>query len=180
MAARILPTPEQLRELLRYEPDTGKLFWLPRPREMFTKDRLHLSWNSRHAGKEAFTASNRGYKVGRVFDLIHQGHRIAWAVHFGEWPAGLIDHIDGNRSDNRICNLREATQSENGMNRGATRANSSGLKGAAWSEKYGKWESRIKAAGKAKFLGYFDTAEEAHGAYVKAVSTHHGEFARTE
>lgn len=178
MTKQILPTPEELRQLLRYEPETGKLFWKERPREMFTRDRLHLSWNSKNAGKEAFTASNRGYRVGRIFDVMQQGHRVVWAVYYGEWPDALVDHINGNKSDNRIDNLRAATKSENGMNRGATRANLVGLKGASWNEKYGKWESRIKAEGRAVFLGYFDTPEEAHAAYASAVTKYHGEFAR--
>lgn len=88
-----------------------------------------------------------------------------------------VDHINGNKLDNRKINLRVCTHAENLRNRGATKANKSGLKGAYWSKQRGKWYSEIKVGGKKKYLGVFATAEEAHKAFLMAASEFHGEFA---
>ena len=74
------PTPEQCRALLRYEPETGRLFWLPRPESMFTAGWHQRSWNTRYAGQEAFTATLDGYKKGAMFDRVLYAHHVAWAV----------------------------------------------------------------------------------------------------
>jgi len=182
MTKKSLPTPEELRQLLRYEPDTGKLYWKERPASMFNGDR-ELSakkWNSRFAGKEAFnTVNDRGYLTGLIFCRAHKSHRIAWAVFYGRWPSDQIDHINGNKQDNRILNLREATQSENKRNTATYKSNTSGYKGVSWSRSEGKWVSRIGFQGKQINLGYFDDPAEAHAAYCEAAKKYHGEFART-
>jgi hypothetical protein len=95
-----LPSPDLLRKLLRYEPETGKLFWRERDREFFKSDRDYKVWNIRFAGKEAFTASDCGYKTGKVFGKTYRAHRIIWALQTGAWPRDEIDHIDQDKSNN--------------------------------------------------------------------------------
>lgn len=181
MAERIVPTPEQLRELLRYDPDTGKLFWKERPAVDFKNSRLCNSWNARFAGKEAFTADNgKGYLCSFIFKMPMKAHRVAWAIHYGEWPPGHIDHINRIKSDNRISNLRIATIAENQWNTSTSLANTSGLKGVSWSASQKKWRARISVRGVMVWLGYFESKDEAHAAYCEAAKKYHGEFARTE
>ncbi|MDH0777534.1 HNH endonuclease [Delftia tsuruhatensis] len=182
MAARILPTPEQLRELLRYEPDTGKLFWKERPVEMFKNKQSHGAWNTKYSGSEAFTAvGNHGYLTGSVNDRMYTAHRVIWAVVYGEWPENQIDHANAIRTDNRISNLRQATQQENNRNLRLSKANSSGFKGVSFHSKTGKWRSYISTKdGRKLHLGLFPTPESAHAAFCDAAVKHHGKFARFE
>lgn len=182
MAERILPTPEQLRELLRYEPDTGRLFWKERPREMFKSEQSHAAWNTRYAGREAFTATgNHGYRTGSVNNKMYTAHRVIWAIVYGDWPENQIDHANAIRTDNRISNLRDATQQENNRNLRLTKANTSGFKGVSWHAGTGKWRSSIKTNnGEGVHLGLFATPESAHAAFCEAARKYHGEFARFE
>lgn len=181
MATRIV-TPEILRQLLRYEPETGRLFWLPRPREMFKNQQSYGAWNTRYAGKEAFTAiGSHGYLTGAVNDKMYTAHRVIWVIVYGEWPENQIDHANAIRTDNRISNLRVATDQENNRNRGLNSANSSGFKGVSWHAKTKKWRSDIRDSnGKRLYLGIFSTPESAHAAYCEAAKRYHGEFARFE
>lgn len=106
-------------------------------------------------------------------------HQLAWLLSHDEWPPRNIDHIDMDRANNRLSNLRLATPSQNGANRGRQKNNSSGLKGVAWNKGAKRWRAQIKANGKRRHLGYFDTAEEAHAAYQEAAASLFGDFART-
>lgn len=183
MAKRPLPSPEVLRQLLRYEPDTGKLFWLPRGPEWFSDKNgrganaysiFRASW----ANKEAFTCiGNHGYYNGAIFGRTFLAHRVIWALVTGNWPKEEIDHINGVRTDNAISNLREATRLENAKN---VRGRLGTLKGASWHKQCRKWRAQIKCDGSHKDLGLFETEKEAHDAYCKAAVELHGEFARTE
>lgn len=115
-------TPDEVRTLLRYEPETGKLYWLPR----------YAGWsgfNALHAGKEAFTAvDSGGYRIGSIKDKRYRAHRVVWAIVHGEWP-DHIDHINGDRQDNRIENLRSVTSAENRKNTKRYARNSTGVVG---------------------------------------------------
>jgi len=179
-----LPSPDLLRKILRYEPDTGKLFWLPRPVEMFrdgyhSADHMCRSWNSKLAGKEAFTiVTPAGYRKGTIFDTKILAHRVIWAMQVGAWPKREIDHIDGVPSNNVWGNLREATRAENQMNTGLYPNNTSGFRGVYWNKRKGKWSAEIKANTVRTFLGYFDNISDAGAAYVAARAVLHGEFAR--
>ena len=151
-----LPPVELLRKLLRYEPETGKLFWRKRPREMFDSDRIFKSWNSRLGGKEAFLINNgKGYLTGTIFYKTYKAHRVAWALHYGEWPKDQIDHINGNRSDNRVENLRDVRRKVNMRNQKRRRTNKSGYAGVA-QRKNGKWRATIWDKGKSNNLGTFE------------------------
>lgn len=107
-------------------------------------------------------------------------HRVIWFLYYGVWPKSEIDHINGDRGDNRITNLRLATRSENGQNRKMPANNSSGHKGVTWVRSRKMWQAAINTGHKPKFLGRFATREEAAAAYDKAALEHHGEFAKID
>lgn len=150
------PGISRLRELLSYSPETGGLFWLidrgPRAR----------------VGQRAGSLSAQGYCVVGV-DGHHNlfAHRIAWAIYHGSWPAGEVDHINGDRTDNRISNLRDVATHQNHQNmRKARRDNKTGLLGVSMCK--GRYRAQIQADGKKRWLGEFDTPEAAHAAYISA------------
>lgn len=162
-------TPQLCRKLLHYEPETGKLFWLPRPREMFSSQRSFKMWHTRYAGHEAFTADDgRGYRNGSILYETLLAHRVVWAIVHGAWPDGEIDHINGDRSDNRLENLRPATAAENQRNQGLPSNNVSGILGVSWNGRRSRWQAKINVGGKTKWLGYFDTLEQAASARAHA------------
>lgn len=145
MNKKSLPSIETLRKLLRYEPKTGLLFWLPRRRDMFNSQRLFKAWNARHAGKEAFTCtSSYGYKKGGVSGSCQLAHRVIWALYYGEWPADQIDHINHDRIDNRIDNLRTVSNRENHMNTPIPSRNTSGIIGVHRSTNRKRWNAEIQ------------------------------------
>lgn len=181
MSVHKIPSIEELRALLRYDADTGKLYWIERPRNMFTKEFLHRSWNTRRAGKEALThVSDAGYKAGIILKKGCKAHRVAWAIYHGSWPALDIDHINCDKTDNRISNLRLASPSENKRNTKVYKNNKSGFKGVFWGKSAKSWVARIGVSGSQIHLGKFNSPEEAHAAYCKASKMYHGEFSRTE
>lgn len=155
MAAKYLPDIAVLRQVLKCDPETGRLFWLPRPRHFFRRDRDHRKWNTRYAGAEAFTTINAGgYRVAAIFDQKFYGHRVVFAFANGRWPVGEIDHIDGDRTNNKISNLREASSLDNSRN-SACRAGRShpGIRQHA----NGRWRVGIGVAGRKIHLGYFNS-----------------------
>tara|TARA_R110001606_G_scaffold382012_1_gene543540 strand:+ start:158 stop:715 length:558 start_codon:yes stop_codon:yes gene_type:complete len=162
MTAKDLPTPATLRKLLSYKPDTGLMTWKRRPLEMFRAARDCNSWNAKHAGRAAFTATNaRGYRQGAIFGKLYYAHRVAYAIHHGEWPAKHIDHVNGGKVDNRIANLRDVTPSTNARNAAMWSNNTSGACGVEWVRCSGKWRARIGFHGKSVHLGYFENFEDA-------------------
>ena len=160
MAKRELLHPEILRQLLRYEPETGQLFWLRRPVSMFTDGKQTAEhncsiWNGRFAEKPALNCPDRrGYLHGHVLRVQVKAHRVVWAIMTGEWP-GEIDHIDGNTANNRYRNLRDISHSENGRNLGLKKNNTTGYCGIRQSPS-GRWTAHIMVGGKTVHLGTFD------------------------
>ena len=174
-----LPSPELLRKLLRYEPDTGKLFWLHRDIDLCASNHAMIAFNAQFAGKEAFTADNGdGYRCSHLFGKTMRAHRVIWAIVYGEWPKEQIDHINGHRSDNRIGNLREAKNWQNAHNSRCSSLNTSGYRGVHKVTGREKWQARITLRGKRLSLGMYDTPEQAHEAYKHASQLYHGEFGR--
>lgn len=166
MAKHDIPTPQELRKLLRYEPETGKLFWKRRTPDMFNecsqgRERRCAIWNTKFAEKEALASSEgRGSLHGRIFNKAYKAHRVAWALYNGEWPTHEIDHINHIPNDNRIANLRCVIGRENSRNLPMRIDNNSGATGVAWHKKAGKWRARIKVD-RDLHLGLFDTFEDA-------------------
>lgn len=189
MATRADITPELCRQLLRYEPETGKLFWLPRGPEMFPgnahggAEASSKTWNNSRAGQEAFPIGKAGYRKGEICNFDFMAHRVCWAIYHGKWPDLHIDHINGNRSDNRIANLRQVTIPENGRNMRVPKNNASGTIGVFWSERYSVWRASISVAGKKRWLGTFRDKEAAIAARKEAevrygYHENHGNHAR--
>ena len=179
MNNQILPTPDLLRKMLRYEPKTGKLFWRLRHPDMFDKFGMHgkealcKQWNGRFYGKEAFTCIARnGYKTGSI--LNKRGilaHRVIWAIIDGKWPKHQIDHINGVRADNTIKNLRSVTRLDNFKNKAKPRNNTSGHVGVN-KTKYNKWTASITAGYKRHWLGTFNLIQDAISARKAAEITY--------
>lgn len=163
MANRNALTAEYVRDFLSYDPDTGIMTWRKSPS------------NRCKVGDVVSGIDSKGYL--RIGLLRHQYrlHRIVWLHFYGRWPEGAIDHANGFRTDNRICNLRVATPLQNVVNRGKHKNNKTGYKGVFVS-KPGKFTAQIMHNHKARHLGYFKTAEAAHAAYVEAARRLFGEF----
>lgn len=106
------------------------------------------------------------------------GHRVAWLLTHGEWPEAMIDHVNGDPSDNRLCNLRAATSRENQRNKRCYKNNTSGIKGVSWDRSAGKWIARLKVPERYLHLGYFSEKGAAAAAYAEAANKHYGDFAR--
>ncbi len=151
-----------LRELLDYDPETGKLVWRERRPEMFESHGSPKQWNDKFAGKEAFTArDSNGYLHGTLFRKSYRAHRIAWAIHYGAWPTGIIDHINGDPTDNRITNLRDVSQTENSRNSKLPKDNKSGRIGVHWVKKSRKWRAQITIKRRPMQLGDFEDLADA-------------------
>jgi hypothetical protein len=150
----------QLMEILDYDPETGKFTW-------------KKSRGRARAGDTAGSVNKDGYVViGKEY-----AHRLAFLFMTGCIPS-LVDHRDLDTGNNRWRNLRAATKAGNSINRGISKANSSGLKGVSWHAGAGKWQAHIRAEGRSIYLGLFDSAASAHEAYMRAATKYHPEFAR--
>ncbi len=171
-AAERQPSPAALRHMLRYDHESGNLYWLPR-------SDVPKSWNTKWAGKPAFTATdNHGYRLGAIANRTLKAHRVIWAMVYDEWPEAMIDHIDGDRANNRLANLRLASNSENQMNTKSADGSSSKFLGVRWYGLRSKWRAEICIKGRKKHLGYFVSEVDAAKAYDSAAAAHFKEFAR--
>ena len=160
-------TAEELRELLNYDSRTGEFSWRVKTNRKFA---------GFQPGRKAGCLHGQGYIVLSVRKRQYQAHRLAWLHYYGEWPSDQIDHINCCRSDNRIENLRVATNVQNNANRMIAPKNKARFKGVRF--KNGKWEAYIWIGHRSIYLGRFDTPEEAHASYYKAAQDEWGEFAR--
>lgn len=153
----------KIRELLAYDPETGRFTWL-------------VDAGSVRAGDEASSMTIAGYSRVKLDGVHHYLHRLAWAFVHGEFPESDLDHVNMVKSDNRISNLRLATKAENQMHRGIPKNNTSGCKGVTWNATKGKWSVRCAANGKRKHLGYFDDVASATSVYKQYAPSIHGAF----
>jgi hypothetical protein len=157
MTTKNLPPIEYLRKRLRYDGETGKLFWLDYPT-------MSAQWRGKLADKEAFTAISHGYRIGRLGGVNYPAHRVIWAITQGCWPAGEIDHINGVRDDNRIENLRDVDRLDQRRNMKRYASNVSGVAGVCFDKTRGLWVAYIQSEYLLKRLGRFRTLEEAAAA----------------
>jgi|SRR5215469_1605530 len=173
---RQLPARERLLRLFDYLDETGILIRKARPREEFNSDRDFNTWNTRWCGKEAGS-----YKVGGVSVEVdgerYQVHRIIWAMKYDHVPK-VIDHEDLNPHNNRINNLREATDGQNTANGNLRKDNITGVKGVSYNKKRKYYQAHISVGGKTICVGRFKTIEEASLARHNAAKGAYGEFAR--
>lgn len=146
------------RALLRYEPRTGSLTWLPRGREFFVTAQKHAAWNTRYAGREVGCIALTGYVTFSLFDRRYLAHRVIWLLMTGAWPTDQIDHVDHNRANNRWLNLRQATHAENGRNQSPHGKRSPGVRQRMDTQ---KWQAEIMRDGVRHSLGCFVTKDEA-------------------
>lgn len=155
-------TAELVRQLVRYEPDTGRIFWLPRLPHLFKSEALCARWNARFAEKEAFSATNlQGYRTGRIFGRTYRAHRVIWLIQTGEWPVGDVDHINGKCADNCWENLRDTSTSANMRNAKMWSHNTTGITGVVWDKRDHNWKAQIMVNKRQMYLGNFDRLEDA-------------------
>lgn len=151
-----LPDIEVLRELLTYCPESGELRWKHKP-----SNRVRI-------GDIAGWRNAKGYTYVKVGGEDYAAHRVAWALHYGEDTELYIDHKDGDKSNNRISNLRLATSSENNYNIGVKSNNTSGHRGVSYRKDTKKWRAYINIGGQKMWLGAYDYVEDAISARLKA------------
>jgi hypothetical protein len=171
--------PALLKRLVRYDGQSGKLFWLARSEEFFScqeiqKKRAISTWNARYADREITSLDGVGYitvhiNLGERIRI--GGHKVAWFLHHGEWPE-IVDHINGDKTDNRITNLRSCTPSQNGRNKKISSRNTSGKVGVTFYKRTQKWRAWFSIDGKTVSLGYHDTKHAAIAARVAAEKLH--------
>ena len=160
-------SPEDIKRLFSF--DNGKYYWQPRPLSDFKTASAHAAWNTKYAGMEAMGKTyGDGYKHVGINHKDYRAHRVIWAFHYGEWPADQIDHIDGDRGNNDLANLRDVTSAENGRNQRRRSTNASGHMGVHWNKKCGKWHVQLSTGGVKRYFGLFDDLEEAVAARTKA------------
>lgn len=148
--------------------------------ELFVYDDGRLVWRTSlrrgMAGKRAGTMNQGGYRQVRVHGKIYLEHRLIYAMHHGHVPK-VLDHVNGDRADNRICNLRACTAQQNGYNRiGWGKKDTP--KGVTWSNKTRRWQAQLSIAGKNTYLGQFRTIEEAAAKVASARKLHHDKFSK--
>lgn len=142
-------TQERLKQVLNYDHETGLFFWKRKVPNVAI-------------GKSAGAIQNKGYIQITIDSHNYLAHRVAWLYVYGEWPKKQIDHINRDKKDNRISNLRDVNNSTNQINIGLRSHNSSGVTGVVKSAKPHKpWAAQIHRNNKKIFLGYFNTIEEA-------------------
>jgi hypothetical protein len=157
-------TQERLKQLMRYE--DGKLYWV-RPTAKWMK-----------SGMEAGFIMNMGYRVACIDGHSIMLHRLVFLYHHGYTPE-IVDHIDGDKLNNHVENLRPATRVQNNTNARTRKDNKSGQKGVRWREDNQKWQASITSSKKKHHLGYYAAFEDAKNAYLIAAQQLHGEFATT-
>lgn len=148
-------TVERAREVLSYCPETGELTW-----------RVSLS-NSTLAGQGAGTQDSKGYLQTAVDRRKYRNHRLSWFIYYGVWPKDMLDHVDGDKTNNRMVNLREANNSHNKQNQRKARSDSgTGIQGVACVK--GRYKAYIRSGRVRIVLGTYATPGEAYEAYIKA------------
>jgi len=154
-------TEDRIKQVLHYDPETGVFTW-------------RCSRGRAKAGDKAGADHHSGYWRIRIDDGLHNAHRLAWLYMTGAWPVADIDHINGDRADNRFANLREATRSQNLVNR--DRSENRGIRPTVNGK---RWRAEITVKRKPIHLGTFDTKEEASRAFAEASKYHFGAFSRS-
>lgn len=152
-------TQEFLHSILNYDPNTGIFTWIKN-------------------GKVAGTIkNNKSIHIG-IKSKTYLAHRLAWIYVYGNIKSEMIDHINGNPSDNKLCNLRECNRSQNRCNSKLNKNNTSGIKGVVWNKQYKKWKVSVTINRKQKTIGHFNDLELAELASIEARNKYHKEFSR--
>lgn len=171
MTVEIL-TQTLLNECLNYDPSTGLFTWLNRPESHFKSRTAQRVWNSRLSGKTAGGNTSDGYKRITVFNQGYSAHRLAWLYMTGSFPIQHIDHINHDKKDNRLINLRAATPQDNSQNSTISSRNTSGKVGVCWNKKQREWRVHINVNKKQTFIGSFKSLPNAIASRVAAEIKH--------
>lgn len=172
-----LPSIAYLRRLLAYDPESGVLTWLARTPDMFAgataKNRRSSCerWNKRYAGTVAGTVQPDGYRLVKIHDRPMLAQRLAWAIHHGKRPK-IVGFINGDRSDNRILNLRSTSRQICQRNQKRHCTNTSGRTGVSWSKVRAIWVAQIRIGAKTQYLGSFSEFDDAVAARIEAEKRH--------
>jgi hypothetical protein len=161
-------TQQRLKELLYYDPISGKWTWIKKHCYKVV------------VGKEAGYVNPYGYRIIQIDRHLYRAHRLAVLYITGQWPSKEIDHRFGCRDDNRWSEIREANKRQQQANAKRRSDNTSGHKGVVWDKERKCWKAQIAAPDKFKFLGRFQTFDEACQAYATAANQYFGQFARIE
>jgi hypothetical protein len=161
--SKAIITQEELKQNFHYDELTG----------IFTYKK---NIASKKVGDVAGNVNSKGYIRIGINYATHKAHRLAWLYMTGSFPQYQVDHINGNKEDNRWCNLREATNAENQCNKSLSIRNKSGLKGVSWDKKANKWRAQSTLNNIKKYLGMFESKESAYKSYVDFSRNHHKEF----
>ena len=156
-------TLDEILNRLKYDPATGIFTWLMREDASANVG----TWNARFGGRQAFTSSRAGYLGGTINGVKVQAHRLAYFVGKGVWP-DCIDHINGDRSDNRLANLRSVTLAENNRNHPVQKRNKSGVPGVRLDIRRNRWRAEVTFDGRVEFLGSFVSLDDAIAARMSA------------
>ena len=148
-------THERAKECFNYDPETGEIRWAAKVARKVVP------------GTIAGTITVYGYRQIRFQGRFYKAHRIAWLISTGRWPPDEIDHINGDRADNRLANLREATSAENKQNLAKRTDNKTGFTGVYFEKRVGLWEARVMKNGRSYGAGYYETREQAAAAYAR-------------
>lgn len=165
---RPLISHDELLRTVSYDPQTGVV-------RRLVYDHAHRS----NEGSVLGTPSDEGYLRASINGKFYHLHRLVWFYSTGAWPIGVIDHVNRDRADNRISNLRDVTHPQNCMNIAPRKGNSSGFRGVRVKAS-GRFAARLRIGGHFTHLGTFDTARAAFDAYLAAVAIHHGAFVADE
>lgn len=171
---------DTLRQLVRLEPESGLMFWLPRNAEFFrgdsagkTAEHYCIAWNKKFAGKHALNnKQGMGYLHGDILGCKFLAHRVVWAIHTGAWPVHTIDHIDGGKKNNLPANLRDVEHKVNMRNQRPRTCGTSGHTGVSFDTARRKFVAQVTVDYKTVHLGRFPSIEDAITARDAAYKTY--------
>lgn len=166
-------TRSQLIKLLDYDPDTGSLLWRKRGRwvvsDGYMGEQGRKTFNRKFPGRVALNSiCSVGYRHGSIFQRSLYAHRVIWVMIYGNEPIGQIDHINRDRTDNRLLNLRDVSHKQNGRNQKLREGNTTGVHGVYWLKKRERWLASIGVDGRTIFLGHFEKVDDAICARIEA------------
>jgi len=168
-------THKRMREVLCYDQETGIFTWI-----VNRGGRGGKAKKGTKAGCLSKNEDGNSYIRIMIDGRPYLAHRLAWFDVTGRWPDRQIDHIDGDGTNNRFANLRQASNSQNQANRKISKLNRSGFKGVGFHKQTQRWRARIKSGGRDTWIGLFETPQEAYEAYLRAAEKTHGLFARAQ
>lgn len=170
--ARPLPSQEYLNSVLDYCPETGVLTWKHRNERHFKSSGAFKTWNTRFSGRAAGSPHGQGYRQINLDGKVYLAHRVIWTMVHGDFGTDDIDHINGNRSDNRLENLRSVSRTVNLRNAATKGVGATGVCGVSLHRSTGKYRAYVGINGKQVHLGFFDDVDSAIAARSKANETY--------